>query len=369
MNRSVWLRWGTSALPVAMALLGGGVHAEVVDPEPSFSLKLATALRDRTFMRAGLISVNVKTSSGDARDVTGPVLRRGDLGAARAALIAAGNTNSDLLNGLLFGGRVLDEAGLDLAKLSALGTPPGVRVRADDNMMTPAISIGYWLDDDFSWVIEAYVLAAPLKSDIYGKGTNYRLQPNGVNGKKLITTKLLPPTVMLGRYWGDKGAKFRPYTGVMGTYAIFFDTKATKDLNTYVGGETSVSLKNAFGIGPALGFKYQFNEDWHASFNIGSVKLKTQGTLTTRNTVIRTGDAVLQDYPAEVVNAIDQASTLLGGTWPGTFGQAQGGATTVLLRAVSQARGLSDGNLGTYVRKADSTLTNTLFMFSVGRSF
>jgi hypothetical protein len=42
---------------------------------------------------------------------------------------------------------------------------------------------------------------------------------------------------------------------------------------------------------------------------------------------------------------------------------------TVLMNAVSESRGLSNGSLGTYVRKQDTTLTNTLFMFSVGRSF
>lgn len=367
MNRSVWLRWGVAALPAAVALLvGGGVHAEVVDPEPSFSLKLSKALRERTFMRAGLISVNVKTNSGDAYDVSGPVLLKGDL--QRAATQLGGSASAELIAGLNLAGSVLDD-GMTRAGLSGLGTPPGVRIHANENMLTPAISIGYYLDDDFTWVLEAYVLAAPLKSEIYGKGTNYFLQPNGVDGKRLLTTKLLPPTAMLGRYWGDKKSKFRPYTGLMATYAIFFDTKATQDLNSFVGGETSVSLKNAFGIGPALGFKYQINEDWHASLNVGSVKLKTQGTLTTRNTVIRTGDAVLNDYPADIVNAINQASALLGAVYPNTFSNSQGGATTVLLRAVADARGNSDGNLGTYVRKQDTTLTNTLFMFSVGRSF
>lgn len=366
MNHSLWLRWGAAALPLAMALSAGTVRAEV-DADDTFSLKLATALRDRTFMRAGLISVHVKTNSGDAYDVTGPVLKPGDFARARTILSQA-NPSDPRLPGLSLAGAVIDDS-ITRAGLTGLGAPAGVKARADDNMQTPAISVGHFLTDDFTWLVEAYVLAVPLRSKIYGEGLNYFLEPNGVNGKHILSTKLLPPTVMLGRYWGDKAAKFRPYTGVLGTYAIFFDSKATQALNTYMGGDTSVSIKNTFGIGPALGFKYQINDEWHASLNVGSVKLKTQATLTTRNTVIRTGDAVLNDYPADVRNAIQQASTLLGNAYPAVYGASSGGATTVLMRAVSESRGLSNGNLGTYVRKQETTLTNTLFMFSVGRSF
>lgn len=369
MNHSVWSRWGATALPVAMALFAGSVHAEV-EPDASFSLKLATALRERTFMRAGLISVHVKTSSGDTYDVTGPVLREGDLLRARSTLFptapAFGTPGFELYQGLGLAGPVIDSA-IRSSGLTGIGTPAGIKARADDNMQTPAISIGYYLTDDFTWLVEAYVLAMPLKSKIYGDGVNSLFEPNGLNGKHILSTKLLPPTVMLGRYWGDKNAKFRPYTGLAATYAIFFDSKAERSLSTYVGGDTSVSIKNAFGIGPAVGFKYQINDDWHASLNIGSVKLKTQATLTTRNTVIRAGDAVLNDYSPDIRNAIINTSIPLEGAFPTTFRSE--GAVTVLMRAVSQARGLSDGNLGTYVRKQDTTLTNTLFMFSVGRSF
>jgi outer membrane protein len=363
MNRSVWLRWGVAALPAAVALLvGGGVHAEVVDPEPSFSLKLSKALRERTFMRAGLISVNVKTTSGAAYDVSDPVLRKGELASVAAQLPLSDPRRL----GLVLAGAAMDSA-LTSQGLDGLGTPPGIKSRADDNMLTPAISVGYYLNDDFTWLVEAYVLAAPLKSEIYGQGVTPMQRPNGIDGKHILSTKLLPPTVMFGRYWGDKQAKFRPYTGLMATYAIFFDTKATQAFNDYAGGtspgDTSVSLKNAFGVGPALGFKYQFNDDWHASLNVGSVKLKTQATLTTRNTVIRSGDAVLNDYPADILNAIATANSL------SVLPAFSGGAVTVLMNAVSESRGLSNGSLGTYVRKQDTTLTNTLFMFSVGRSF
>ncbi|HIV69290.1 MAG TPA: hypothetical protein H9903_00020 [Candidatus Aquabacterium excrementipullorum] len=367
MNRSVWLRTGaTVALPLAMVLSGVSVRAEAVDEDASFSLKLSHALRERTFMRAGVIYANVKTTSGEAYDVTGPVIKKGDLQAASsyAEFPIIGDHMS------LSGDR-LDEA-LDKVGWTGLGAPSGVRARSQSDIGTLALSVGYYLTDDFTWMLETYVLAAPLKSKIYGDGINATGKANYINGKHILDTKLLPPTVLLGRYWGDKDAKFRPYTGVMAMYAIFFDTKATQTLNAYMGGaspgDTSVSVKNAFGLGPSLGFKYQLGDDWHVSLNVGSVKLKTQATLTTRNTTITTDSAVINDYPQPVLDAIAATKNLYdNSTVFGDYYRSQGGSVTVFMKGVAASRG-SD-NLGTYVRKQDTTLTSTLMMLSVGRSF
>lgn len=364
MNRSVWLRKGVAlTLPLAMVAGVVSVHAEVVDPEPNFSLRLATALRERTFMRAGVIAVDVKTSSGSAYDVTGPVVNRGDITAAAPV----SGLPLTARNNMITAGNALDAA-MDQLGISGLGTPEGVKARSDDSLTTAGLSVGYYLSDDFTWLVEAYVLAAPLKSKIYGDGVNATGNANGISGQHILNTKLLPPTVLFGRYWGDKKAKFRPYTGVMAMYAIFFDTEATQTLNSYVGGaspgDTSVSLKNAFGIGPAIGFKYQVNDDWHISMNVGSVKLKTQATLTTRNTTITNESAVLAEYGQPVLDAIEVARGFTS-----NYYTSRGGAVTVFMRGLSTARGLSNGELGTYVRKQDTSLTSTAFMFSVGRSF
>ncbi|MFY9479430.1 MAG: OmpW family outer membrane protein [Aquabacterium sp.] len=370
MNRSVWLRAGaTMALPLTMLLAAAPAQAEKLDDDASFSLKLATALRERTFMRAGVIYVDVKTDSGEAYDVTGPVIRPGDI---RAASDQNDPLYVDVIDHQNLAGDTLD-AQMAIAGLSGLGAPPGVKARAG-NLGTAAISIGHYLTDDFTWMVEAYVLALPLRAKIYGDGLNGTGKPNFINGKHILSTKLLPPTVALGRYWGHKDAKFRPYTGVMGMYAIFFDTKPTATLNDYMGGtspnDTSVSLKNAFGIGPSLGFKYQFNDDWHVSFNIGSVKLKTEATLTTRNTQFTSRSAVLDDYPQPVLTAIKFTRDNFDGDpiyGPAYYATPEvGGAVTLFLKNVATERG---GNLGTYVRKQQTTLNNTLMMFSVGRSF
>ncbi|RRS04569.1 hypothetical protein EIP75_09060 [Aquabacterium soli] len=365
MNRSVWLRTvATAALPLTMALSCAPLHAEKLDDDASFSLKLSKALRERTFMRAGVIYVDVKTKSGDAYDVTGPVIRRGDV------VAAADNAEfEEVRDHQILAGNTLDSQ-MTIAGLNGLGAPAGVKNKAG-NASTVALSIGHYLTDDFTWMIEAYVLAVPPKVKIYGDGINGTGKPNYINGKHILDTRLLPPVVALGRYWGDKNAKFRPYTGVMAMYAIFFDTKATSTLNDYLGGvspnDTSVSLKNAFGIGPSLGFKYQFNEDWHVSLNIGSVKLKTEGTLTTRNTTFTSSSPALGDYPQPILTAINFTRNRFDNSPDyGPYYAEQGGAVTLFMRHVAQDRG---GNLGTYVRKQEATLTNTLMMFSVGRTF
>jgi outer membrane protein len=169
----------------------------------------------------------------------------------------------------------------------------------------------------------------------------------------------------------------RPYTGVAAMYAIFYDTKATQTLNSYVGGsnpgDTTVSLKNTFGLGPMLGVKYSFDDTWHASFNVGSVKLKTVATLTTRNSFIKTGDAIIQDL-GELAVPIAAGESLYGGAPCGVNSQsvcdvvrANGGLTTLVSKAISNERG--GNSLGTFVRKTETELTNTIFMLSVGRTF
>ncbi|RYE01013.1 MAG: hypothetical protein EOP50_02745, partial [Sphingobacteriales bacterium] len=310
-----------AAVAVVMAAGSGSAAAQEDD---SLALKMAEAAKPgRFFMRAGAIFVKVKTKSGDTYDVTGPLVTRDDLVNAFATqagrnqialpdipLPATGTSSTPdgfrqaianfLNNNNLTIPQVLKT--MDEQGLSGLGTPPGVKGIASKQAETLGISIGYYLDEDMHWAVEAYVLAAPLKASVSGQGTTVRqglVTPIAIDGQKIIDTKLLPPTVILGRYFGSRDAKFRPFVGGLGTYGIFYDTKATEALNNYVGGsspgDTTVAIKNAFGIGPAIGFKYQFSDKWHASLNIGHVKLKTKATLTTRNTTFNGNSAVLQD--------------------------------------------------------------------------
>jgi len=399
------------------AFISMGASAQVL-PESTLSLRLANALRTRLFMGAGVIAVNVKTKSGETRDVTGPVITRSDLEAllANKSYIAGVVTGTSTPNGVATAltrpGLGVDQLvtvmteGLDRKsaavtgdpaddndRIDFLGTPPGIRGEAVRQTGSAGFSLGYYLSDDHTWAVEGYVLAAPLRSAVLARGnTTYRVagdadallpQTFGLDGQKIISTKLLPPFIQFGRYWGNKDQRWRPYTGLIAMYAIFFDTKATEALNSFVGGsnpgDTTVSLKNAFGVGPMVGLRYAIDDDWHASFNLGSLRLRTQATLTTRNTIFTKQSGAIYEYGYKasvplpeagsyVLSVSDVINTAETQTYAGNkIIQANGGVTAIVSRAVAALRGQS--NLGTYVRKTDTSLTSTMLMLNVGRSF
>ena len=275
-----------------------------------------------------------------------------------------------------------------------LTTPQGIRAKSGNPSETVALSVGYYLNDDQNWAVEALVLGAPLRASVYGAGTNDRGDPNQLDGQKIINTKMLPPMAKFGYYFGNKSWVVRPYVGVAAMYAIFFDTKTTSYFDDYQGGKTSISLKNAFGVGPFIGLQSDVaNSGWRVGFSVGKIKIKTEATLVTRGTMFKTGDLALKDYKSTMVDAINNAEIVLqeNGTTTGIRKTANSmanqvgalvglpvadiapnGMTTELMKdlaAYKQVAQNGDGTLGTFVRKQRSTLDNTIFMLSVGKSF
>lgn len=419
MNRSNWAR--VSLIAAFISAMGHQGMVQAADD--TLGLKMASSVRDRLVVRAGAIYAKVKTKSGSTYDVTGPVASTAELEAIfgvsatpEAKAIAAAsivvpdsvyNPTTQTFETLTDGQKAalpasiitaLSNTGLGVGLLlkdlntagsMGLGTPPNIKAKAADSMSTAGISVGYYLDDEYKWMVEAYVLAAPLSTSAYGgEGVTQRQEagtstpspaPLLIGGKKIVTTKLLPPTVILGRYWGGKDAKFQLFTGGMASYIMFFDTKATDYLNTYVGGTnvggTTVSIKNKLGFGPTLGVKYNINDTWHASLNVAHVKINTESKLVTRNSNFSASTPAIQDLGAPYQSTIATAETVYAGDDVGTAsGYRQrsvitqnGGVAALTMKAVAAYRGQTD--LGTYVRKTDLTLTNTLFFLSVGRSF
>lgn len=381
--------------------------AQASGSENSIFPRIEPLLRDRAFMRLNYIHANVKTTSGDAYDVTGPVVGRNDIGTylgtdagggyvsmfyRGTAAQVAGNTAPRMSNFIYDSAQAALLLGLDgdlpidgcvTTSTAGLGTPCGVRARSSATLGTPAVSVGYYLDEGRNWVAEAFLLAAPLKAEVYGQGNNQ------LNGKNIINLKILPPTAVLGRYFGDKNARIRPFVGLGGSYAVFFDAKSTRALDDYQGGKTAVSVKNALGFGPFFGVKAQLDDDWHFSLNIGKLSYRTEATLTTYDTKITAESLVIRDYGPQTafINTTTINSTLVpsptsntklwaapaSGGVPQVAGFAVGtqvAPLTALMCDLARAKyGNNECNQGTFVRKQKTKLDNTMFMFSVGRRF
>lgn len=309
-------------------------------------------VRDRMFMRLDFIRANVKTTSDAVRDVSGPIVAVGDIGRFLGSLGSQYTTLDDQLNTAM--AKDAQIPGYECQAVG-LGSPCNVRARSQAMIGTPAVSIGYYLDDAHSWALEGFVLAKPIDVAIKGDG------PNRLNGKEIVKLKMLPPVVKLGHYFGDKGDAIRPYAGLLASYAVFYDIKATSALNSYVGGsapnDTTVGIKNSFGTGWMLGARAELDDTWHFNFAVGKLKFKTEATIVTHNTVITYGMDVLKDFGPNTQIAIDASQST---TAP---------VNTVMCNLAQRKYGNANCNLGSFVRKTNTVLDNTLFVLSVGRSF
>jgi len=388
--------WGL-ALPLASAQAG--------TLQDTIFGKVALEPAARLFVNLRYVSAHTRTTSKDAYDVTGVVLAKGDF----ARYLNDRDFSSSFLD---FNGNSLegqywsippdpneapsgfiantiepkyaaqaDASGCERLR-QGLGTPCGIKVKGQTTLGTMAVSIGAYLDDARAWSVEAFLLAAPLEVAVQGDGANH------LHGKTIIDTKLLPPIVMVGHHFGAPAQGWRPYAGALATYAIFYDTRATPLLNRYQGGsgpaDTTVKIGNTFGYGPVAGLNYEARDGhWQFGLNIGRFRLKTDTTLTTRNTRF-TGDAeVLLDYGAimssalvgadgsfDVNNPAKAITVKQTGAPDGFTAGSTVRVTTAILCDLARAKlGSSDCNLGTYVRKASTTLDSTMFMLTIGHTF
>lgn len=422
MKRHFSLLNATTKMTVAL-VMGSGLTAwhHSAMAADDFSLKMSEAIApDRFFIRAGVIGVKVKTEAEDTYDVTGPVVTLQQLENLKTnnairdyliskgvdATLALGAQEALIANPSAPAGIQLLINQMNKEGVTQLGTPKGIKAVAKENMGTAGLSLGYFLDDEYKWVVEAYVLAAPVKASVMvNKPSTYSVIevdtpggpadlpteiPFGMQGKQAISSKILPPTVMLGRYFGHKNAVFRPFVGALAMYGLFYDVKVSDAMNTYVGGQnpgdTTATFKNTFGMGPMLGFKVNLSDSWHASLNVGHVKLKTVGKIVTRNSVFSINTPAIRDYGRdslatladettggsiyEVAIASEERFANPNATTRVTLNRTLyglGGATRVITAANFVAtKGVENP---TFVREAKATLSNTLFFLSLGRSF
>lgn len=396
MNISSVARKAT-AIVVAMAAMGAVSTAYAQNS--IFPTGWDNKVRDRLFMRLGYTQTFTRTKSEDARDITGNVVTRQDFRNAfdlgNAITVTCyhelGNpttyTQAECDRYAAYDNQQPDQYPNDWSPffrdyayniinnnalvplgLSGIGTPPGIKAKAQKSVGTPTISLGYWLDDEQKWLLEAFVLAAPLSIKIYGDGVRDDGTPNSLNGRHIATTKLLPPFAIASYNFGDKRSVVRPYVGVGAMYAIFFDARTTSFFDEYQGGKTTLTTKNTFGFGPFVGVQSPINDDWHVNLSVGQVALKTTSTLVTNGTQIGANSAVLTDLPSLVRQAIADGNTFWTGSPDLGYLQKSANFTDVTMELVKRTKN-NASDLGTFVREQKMKITNTIVTLSVGRSF
>lgn len=377
------------AVMLATAALGAASMAQA-QQNSIFPAGWDSNVRDRLFMRLGYTTTFLKTKAEEARDISGDVISLAQLSAAGAEGIRITASCEDFVNngdpvlngyteadcaqfyagnsGFAYGEGALGLLNIELRRLglTGLGTPPGIKAKTQSSAGTPTLSVGFWLDSDEKWLLEGFLLAAPLKVKIYGDGVRQNGTPNSINGKHIATTKILPPLVVGSYNFGDKKSVFRPYVGLGAMYAVFFGGKTTPFFDGYQGGKTTLSTRNTFGVGPFLGIQSNISSDWHVNFSVGHIPLRTTSRLVTSGTQIRSGDMVLNDYPTDLSLLITETGQTL---WlqdrpPGDTVQF----TDNIIELVKRTSG-NKPNLGTFVREQKMKITNTIVTISVGRSF
>ncbi len=247
-----------------------------------------------------------------------------------------------------------------------LGIPDGLSVKARRTSGF-TVTMGHYLSDDHKWAVEAYVLGQPFQIAAYGTGRIGGQGSDGVDLGRVITTKALGPIAYLKYTAGHADAWLRPSIGVGGYYIAFFDTRASRTLEDYSGGDTRVRIKNAYGPASFIGADLKMPEGWTLNATLGYLWLKTEATSTTQ-----TDPAKIAVSPALTQSAKDlgpntlTAIQIINGTTFNTTNLIP--AITAQLASARTPPGQAP-TLGSYTRSIVTQLNPWLLTVSIGRDF
>jgi outer membrane protein len=119
------------------------------------------------------------------------------------------------------------------------------------------------------------VFGLPLEVGINGTGF---AQPFG----EVVTTKALPLVGHVNYYFGDADSRFRPFVGVSGVYAVFYDTGPSARLNQELFGNTEIKVRNAAGLGVQAGLNARLGDSpYILSAQVSYLSLSTDADLKT----------------------------------------------------------------------------------------
>jgi outer membrane protein len=167
----------------------------------------------------------------------------------------------------------------------------GVQIDVGNNTR-PIIEVGYMATDN----IGVEVLAAwPFKHDIDAAGV---LDGAG----KLGETSHLPPTVSL-QYYFTPDSVFRPYVGVGVNYTTFFSEDTTSTLDTTLGGPSSLSISDSFGLAAQIGADFDISDNLFLNLSVRYIQIEADATIKTQTDTGQVVSRIKADIDPMVLSA------------------------------------------------------------------
>lgn len=103
---------------------------------------------------------------------------------------------------------------------------------------------------------------------------------------KIATVRTLPPVVTLQHHF-QPNATIRPYVGIGVNYTTFYDETASGNLESALGGSTSIKLDDSWGLSAQIGTDIALNEAWFINLDAKYLQLGTTAELNTGGLVRR----------------------------------------------------------------------------------
>lgn len=160
------------------------------------------------------------------------------------------------------------------------------------NNTRPIVELTYMATDHIGFEVLA---SWPFEHDIDGAGV---LDGAG----KLGETKHLPPTLSL-QYHFMPGAAFRPYAGVGLNYTIFFSEDATSTLDGALGGPSSLSIDDSFGVALQLGADFDISDTMFLNLNLRYIQIEADAKIKTQTPDGEVVSRIKADIDPMVVSA------------------------------------------------------------------
>lgn len=169
--------------------------------------------------------------------------------------VGLGHVNTDTSsNDLVVGGDVLPDARISVG-----------------NNTRPIVTLTYMATDHIGFDLLA---AWPFDHDIDGAGI---LEGAG----KLGDTKHLPPTFSV-QYHMMPGAPFRPYAGIGLNYTNFFSSGTTPALEEALGGPSSLSISDSWGVALQVGADFDITDQLFMNLDIRWIQIEADASIRTQ---------------------------------------------------------------------------------------